>query len=674
MANRPSRPYPDSLRILFSDGTLTGLGDRQLLEHFLASGEPTAEAAFATLVRRHGPMVMRVCQQWLGDHHAAEDAFQATFLVLARRAHRLRQPDLLAPWLYEVARRTARKAHTINRLQRRRQRLFPAAGPDEPIGDVGRHERPMIGREEADLLYEELGRLPEKYRAPVILCHLEGLTHEEAARRLGCPAGTLSARLIRARALLRSRLTRRGVAPTVGLPVGLAAERASAAMIPRALIASTSGSVMRMTAAGAAVREAPAGRLAEAVLQSLGLARLRGAAALLVAIVAGVAIGAAATLQLAPGDHSKPGLSTLATWFGFSLTRPRPPQDVARAGKTADGPKPAPGYFWVWPGPIPFEWPPRGLVHPKSHWENVFRNPAAPGDPKQAEVVCYVVEVEDGSLLVTLLHPAGLEGEPVLDYRPVVFDARGRRYLPEWDHGAPRAKPFGARMPIDHYRLSPDMLEATAVVSLGIERMTGSTLLLAQRDAGAAEQGHLPTQVPGVADGDGFQTTPGWSWQIAPFPIARQGTTRSFGDEICCDVVKTRDGSLVIYLAVRRDGGVLPGDQYQPALFDARRCRLRYGMGWQESVSSLRDDPSSTKIATGARLIVNTLDDRDAAKTSRPAAEIAFVGLERTDPAVPERPQGAAPSASDPAASLRRDRSASRPSRSIPTVENLIRN
>jgi DNA-directed RNA polymerase specialized sigma24 family protein len=138
MADGSARPYLDSLRILWSEGTLTGLGDRQLLEHFLARSEPTTEAAFAALVRRHGPMVMRVCQQWLGDRHAAEDAFQVTFLVLARRAHRLRRPDLLGPWLYGVATRTARKGRGTARLLSHRQRPLWASGPGEPIGEEGR--------------------------------------------------------------------------------------------------------------------------------------------------------------------------------------------------------------------------------------------------------------------------------------------------------------------------------------------------------------------------------------------------------------------------------------------------------------------------------------------------------------------------------------------------------
>ena len=192
MAAGRIRTSLESIEALWNVGTLTGLGDRQLLARFVARDDPMCEAAFAALVRRHGPMVLNVCRSVLGDAQAAEDAFQATFLVLARKAHRLRQPELLGPWLYGVATRTARKAGNAATVQRRREGPLPAAGPREPVGrDVG-HEGALISREEAELLHQELNQLPDKYRLPVILCHFEGLTHEEAARRLRCPAGSLS--------------------------------------------------------------------------------------------------------------------------------------------------------------------------------------------------------------------------------------------------------------------------------------------------------------------------------------------------------------------------------------------------------------------------------------------------------------------------------------------------
>jgi hypothetical protein len=525
----------------------------------------------------------------------------------------------------------------------------------------------MVRDEEAELLHEELVRLPEKYRAPVILCHLEGLTHEEAAHRLRCPVGTLSARLIRARELLRRRLARRGVTPAVGLPVALAAERASAAAVSRALIASTTGSVMQAAGGRAAMAGATsttAARLAEGVLRCLGLARLRGAAAFLVAIGVGVAIGVVATLRLAPGGNPDVRLEALAARFGLSVARPRPPRAQAPALATTEGPRATPGSFWVGSGPVPFEWPPWDSERRRiDYWSRTFGNPASPNHPKHADVACYVVEVEDGSLLVTLLHPAGLEGEPVIDYRPVVFDARGRRYLPRWEPDTPRVREFGARMPIDHFRLSPDILSASAVVSFGIERMTPTTLQLAQQDVGASDWRFLEASGPAAADKEGFEPTPGSSWQIAPFPVGRNDMTRFLGADICCDVVKSQEGSLYIYLACRTSGGGgQDAKQYRPALFDARRRRLLRGGGKSEWMSGLQDDPSPTRIAVRVHWIVHLGDDRGVRSILRPAAAVTFVGLERTDPAVSEYLRGAVPStaaAADPPKLL--DRSAPSP-------------
>jgi RNA polymerase sigma-70 factor (ECF subfamily) len=192
--------------------------DRQLLERFVRRRD---EEAFALLVRRHGPLVLGVCQRVLEHQQDAEDAFQATFLVLVRKARSLSRPELLANWLYGVAYRTARKA----RVAARRRRSHEGRVVTLPAGD------PVAALAEGELravLDEEIKRLPEKYRAPVLLCDVEGLTHEEAARRLGWPVGSMSSRLARGRELLRDRLAGRcgatptGVTPLLGvLAVGV---------------------------------------------------------------------------------------------------------------------------------------------------------------------------------------------------------------------------------------------------------------------------------------------------------------------------------------------------------------------------------------------------------------------------------------------------------------------
>jgi RNA polymerase sigma factor (sigma-70 family) len=173
--------------------------DCVLLEWFVQRHD---QAAFAALVRRHGPMVLSVCRRVLRHAEDTEDAFQATFLVLARKASRLRRPELLANWLYGVAYRTAQ--HARERSARRHQREREAASmpspqtdPESPSHDLGR------------LLDEELHRLPEKYRLPLVLCYLEGRTNKEAAAILGWPSGSMAHRLERGRDLLRDRLNAR---------------------------------------------------------------------------------------------------------------------------------------------------------------------------------------------------------------------------------------------------------------------------------------------------------------------------------------------------------------------------------------------------------------------------------------------------------------------------------
>src|SRR5260370_6721007 len=217
------------IRRLALTGDTPGPDDAQLLERFIALHD---EAAFETLVRRHGPMVLGVCRRLLDDRQDAEDAFQVTFLVLIRKAKSLRKRELVANWLYGVAYRTAMKARTVSaRRQAREKQMLeePVTKPDEAA--VWRDLRPL-----AD---EELQRLPAKYRVPVILCYLKGKTFEEAAQELGWPAGTVSGRLARARELLRTRLTRRGVTLSAGLAATLFSGTALSASVPPPLVPST---------------------------------------------------------------------------------------------------------------------------------------------------------------------------------------------------------------------------------------------------------------------------------------------------------------------------------------------------------------------------------------------------------------------------------------------------
>jgi RNA polymerase sigma factor (sigma-70 family) len=191
---------------IFNQGSLTGLSEGQLLHRF-ATGDP---GAFEALVMRHGPMVRSVCRRMLYDSCDVEDAFQATFLVLLRKAGALRDAEALSPWLHGVAYRVAARirAHSARRPVEESRSARPEAV--ESACDLERTELRA-------LLDEEIGHLPEKYRRAVVLCYLEGRTHEEAARRLRCSAGSLRGRLDRARQKLKDRLVRRGVAPAAAL-------------------------------------------------------------------------------------------------------------------------------------------------------------------------------------------------------------------------------------------------------------------------------------------------------------------------------------------------------------------------------------------------------------------------------------------------------------------------
>jgi RNA polymerase sigma factor (sigma-70 family) len=196
--------------------------DGPLLRRFL---EEHDEAAFAALLQRHGPLVLGVCQRILRDAHAAEDAFQATFLVLVRKARSIARPDLLGNWLYGVACRTARKAKTdAARRQAREARAQPRSAGDA-AADVDRADLRRV-------LDEEVSRLPSRYRLPFVLCYLEGKTNEEAAHLVGCPRGTVLSRLAWARERLRGRLARRGVALSAGLLADALVREARAAVPP----------------------------------------------------------------------------------------------------------------------------------------------------------------------------------------------------------------------------------------------------------------------------------------------------------------------------------------------------------------------------------------------------------------------------------------------------------
>ncbi|MDB5349944.1 MAG: sigE 19 [Planctomycetota bacterium] len=263
------------LQMLLDFGTITGLPDGQLLERFLASRDG---AAFEALVVRHGPMVWGVCLRALGNHHDAQDAFQATFLVLARRAGAVVPRDMVANWLFGVACRTALKAKGTRARRQMRERTVTE------MPDPGATPRPPDDR--LPLLDLELARLPQKYRIPIVLCDLEGATQEDAARRVGCPVGTLSGRLWRARAMLAERLTRRGLSLSVGALAIQRAGDASGATMPAALVRSSATAAVEFSIKRAASGLVTAGvaSLAEGVLKAMLLSKLKVVALAVLAV------------------------------------------------------------------------------------------------------------------------------------------------------------------------------------------------------------------------------------------------------------------------------------------------------------------------------------------------------------------------------------------------------
>jgi RNA polymerase sigma factor (sigma-70 family) len=295
MAIGPKAVFRD-VTTLFRDGVIGTLSDAQLLERFLAGHHDAAEDAFAAVVERHGPMVFRVCRRILMDSNDADDAFQVTFLVLARKARAITRRERLANWLYGVAVRTAKEVRKSVAHRRARE------------GRVDNMVRVELPREE-DLdelrfvIDDELSRLPESFRAPVVLCDLEGKTQKEAAQLLRVPVGTVSSRLSRGRHLLRQRLTRRGLEPVGSGPGAERFRDGSPTAVPPALVACTAraaaGIAMEGTLSGAVPAHIAA--FTKGVLKAMLLAKLTSKGIVLSAIlllsIGAIAIGVVAHAQ-----------------------------------------------------------------------------------------------------------------------------------------------------------------------------------------------------------------------------------------------------------------------------------------------------------------------------------------------------------------------------------------
>ena len=337
MSNAATGSIVRQIESLFEGGSVAGLTDRQLLERFNARRDVAGDAAFVALVTRYGPMVLHVCISLLGDLHHGEDAFQAVFLVLARNAGSIRDPDLLGPWLYGVAIRTARKARARLDHVRRHEESDSTrrSSTDSSIlveQTVQPAEESAIAREQVQLLHDAIERLPRPFRLPVILCYFDGLTLDEAARRLNWPAGTLRSRLARAREKLGRALTRRGFA--------LSTTTLAAALSPRSASASVSSHLCDITARAAirfATRQAVASTasdLAGEVLRAMTIHKLRTAIAMLVFLAALATGGGYLARSIAMGVEPRKAAAVVVQ--APSVTKP---DDAAQ--------KPAPGRMFV---------------------------------------------------------------------------------------------------------------------------------------------------------------------------------------------------------------------------------------------------------------------------------------------------------------------------------------
>jgi RNA polymerase sigma factor (sigma-70 family) len=273
------------LRRLIGPRAVPDQTDVQLLDRFLHLHE---EAAFEDLVKRHGPLVLGLCRRVLGDPHDAEDAFQATFLVLARKAGSIRKQQSLGSWLYGVAYRVARKARAG--VARRRVWEKPAGVQTSGDGPAAAAEPEHVSASQPDpvaqamsqemraVVDEELQKLPCAYRESLIRCYLQGQTNEEAARALGWPAGSMSRHLTRARELLRERLVRRGIALPTGLTAALITGQLAAASVPAALAKTSTRAALAF--AGNPVRLAGvvsphAAGIAQTILRAMFMTKLK---------------------------------------------------------------------------------------------------------------------------------------------------------------------------------------------------------------------------------------------------------------------------------------------------------------------------------------------------------------------------------------------------------------
>jgi RNA polymerase sigma factor (sigma-70 family) len=311
------------LEQLYNHGTATGLSEPDLLNRFLTHRD---ESAFATLVARYGPMILGVCRRNLREERDVEDAFQATFLIFVRRAHAISDPARLGPWLHGVAHRVAVRAKA---QAAQRHRLEPTSAIPSESAAIARIEN-NDHHELTQVLDTELARLPKSLRDPIILCYLEGLTHDQAAQRLRWPVGTVRSRMARARSLLKTRLARRGITPyTSAIATALTRQPVSISLIERTIQFSLAlGSPKTLTLALTTI---PAAALAKGVLQTMFVTKTATVAALTLSGI--LAFGGAGSLARHLADE---GAQNATTAVALPVTESQKPQPTAQTNPASE--------------------------------------------------------------------------------------------------------------------------------------------------------------------------------------------------------------------------------------------------------------------------------------------------------------------------------------------------
>jgi RNA polymerase sigma factor (sigma-70 family) len=295
MSRQQLRREVECIRYLAGAPARKEFTDDELLNQFLQHGD---ETAFAGLVQRHGPLVWGLCRRVLGQEQDAEDAFQATFVILARKAGAIRRQRSLASWLYEVAFRVALKARAKARQRQTREREAVAMAQSGSVPE-------SAWRELQGIIDEEVNRLPAKYRRPLVLCCLQGKTQAQAARALGCPAGSMSRCLTQGRELLRRRLERRGLTVPAAFAGTLFLGQGAQAALRATLLRDTLQSVRAFLQTGAAGLSASVGTLVEGGLKTLAITKLK---VLLVLVLAGTISAAGIGPDGSPTDSAPAGV------------------------------------------------------------------------------------------------------------------------------------------------------------------------------------------------------------------------------------------------------------------------------------------------------------------------------------------------------------------------------